>query len=406
MEILSKEGVFLIISAVLALYWLIKFAMMIRRLRVDPILSKRPVKIDVTPLISIILAVRDEERNIGDCILSFQNQTYSNWEMIIIDDRSRDGTAYIVEEMQKKDSRIRLVRNMEEPPLNWNGKIYANGKGVEDARGEWLVFTDADTRHHRAHLQSALAYCLHKNAAVLTILPGQICRGFWENTIQPFIFWLFWDYFPPRSLNKKKCKRAVASGTFFLVRRDTYETIGGWASVHNTIPDDVAFMERAKSLNLSAHLVLATRTLRVRMYQGFAESFEGWSRYMLSGANNNILIVFFEMLYALAFNFLPFLFPFFIGRYPCSSVLLALSAVLIFIIRYTINRLLGVAGGWAFAHPAGSLMLAAISLNALYRRITGKGIKWKGRIYLEEGRSIFWTGKSYRAKEAPKCTIS
>lgn len=399
MEILSREGFVFVISMVLAVYWMIKLVMMLPRLRRDPILSTEPVETGASPLISIIIAVRDEEEDIGGCIRSLQGQTYTNWEMVIVDDRSRDRTAKIIEEFQMGDPRIRLIKNTDEPPLDWNGKVYANGKGFKEARGEWLVFTDADTRHHPAHLRSALAYCLKCDVAVLTVLPSQICRGFWENTLQPFIFWLFWDYFPPRSINRNGNKRAGASGTFFLVWRDAYQTMGEWGSVRNIIPDDVAFVERAKALGLSAHLVIATRTIGVRMYRSLAESFEGWSRYMLSGANNNILVVFLEVLYAMGFNILPFLFPFFIGRYPCSAFLLAFSALLIVVIRFSINRLLGVPGGWAFTHPVASLLLVVIALNTIYRRITGKGVKWKGRIYMEEGRSIFWTGKEYRLKK-------
>jgi hypothetical protein len=137
----------------------------------------------------------------------------------------------------------------------------------------------------------------------------------------------------------------------------------------------------------------------VRMYQGLKESFEGWSRYMLSGANNNILTVFLEVFYSAGFNILPFLFPFFIERYPCSSLLLAFSALLIVVIRFAVNRLLGLAGGWALTHPIGSFILVVIALNTFYRRITGKGVRWKGRVYLEEGRSIFWTGREYRLKK-------
>ncbi len=399
MHILLQEGVVFGVSAILAVYWLFKFILLFYRFRVDPFLGTAPEQTPESPLVSIVIAVRDEERNIADCIRSFQKQTYPNWEMIVVDDRSRDKTAEIVRGLGDADPRIRLIKNTENPPPDWSGPVYAKEKGVTESRGEWLVFTDADTRHHPAHLRSALAYCLRNRAAVLTVLPGQICRGFWENTLQPFIFWLFWDYFPPRSLNRSTCRRAGASGTFFLVRRDAYETIGRWASVHNTIPDDVAFMEQAKALGLNAHLVIATRTLQVRMYRGFRESFEGWSRYLLSGANNNILIVPAEILYALGFNLLPFLFPFFRGRYPYSAGLLAFSAILIVFIRFRINRLLGVKGWWALTHPAAAVMLVAIAGNMLYRRIAGKGIKWKGRIYLEEGRGIFWTGKEYRVKE-------
>lgn len=398
-EILSREGALVILAPILAGFWLIKFVQMLRRLPRDPQLSTDPPSPPVSPLLSIVIAVRDEERNIEDCIRSFQAQTYGNWEMIVVDDRSRDRTAEIVRRLATGDPRIRLLGNTEDPPPNWSAQVYANGKGVKESRGEWLVFTDADTRHHPAHLQAALAYCLKNRIAVFSILPGQICRGFWENTIQPFIFWLFWDYYPPRTVNRENCRRAGASGTFFLSRRDAYETIGGWASVHNAIPDDLAFMERAKALGLSAHLVIASRTLKVRMYHGLQESFDGWSRYMLSGADNNIAVALLEIFYALVFNFFPFCFPFLAGRYPWTSLFLALAAALIVIIRWRINRLLGSAAAAAFTHPAAALTLAAISLNAIWRRITGRGVRWRGRIYLEAGRSLFWTGKEYRVKE-------
>jgi len=116
MYILSKEGVIFVISIVLAVYWLLKFFMMLRRLRIDPILSIEPVEIVAAPLISIVIAVRDEERNIEDCIRSFQGQNYANWEMIIVDDCSRDRTAEIIEEFQKDDHRVRLIRNTDRPP--------------------------------------------------------------------------------------------------------------------------------------------------------------------------------------------------------------------------------------------------------------------------------------------------
>lgn len=399
MNILSGEGSIFIFGAALLLFWLIRAVTLLRRTISDPVLSTGPVPLESSPLVTILLPVRNEERNIEECIRSFQNQTYTNWELVVIDDRSEDKTAEIVRALQKEDRRIRLVTNKESPPPEWSGQVYANVKGTKEARGEWLVYTDADTRHHPAHLNSALSYCLRNNAELLTIVPGQVCGSFWEYVMQPFVFWLFWDYYPPSSVNRKGSRRAGSSGTFFLVKREAYEAMGGWEPVHNCIPDDLAFMEMAKEKGVVAHLVVATRTLRVRMYHGLTETFEGWSRYMLSGANNNICMPAIEVFYALVFNILPFLFPFFIPRYPYSAFLLAASALLILFIRFRINRLLGVEGRWAITHPLASGLLIVVAFNTLYRRIAGKGVTWRGRVYLEEGRGIFWTGKRYKLSE-------
>ncbi|MCX6349508.1 MAG: glycosyltransferase, partial [Candidatus Aureabacteria bacterium] len=305
MHILTEGGSLLIFSGVLLAYWLIQAAVMLRRLAGDPVLSPDPPPLASAPLVSIVLPVRDEARNIEACIRSCQGQTHRNWELIIVDDRSADQTSELARSLREGDRRIRLLSNHSDPPPDWSGKVFANTQGAREARGEWLVFTDADTRHHPAHLQSALSYCLNRGVELLTVFPGLECPTFWEKVIQPFVFWLMWDYYPPAAANRPGGRRGGASGTFFLVKREAYERMGGWASVHDCIPDDVAFMERAQELKIAAHIVIGA-TIRVRMYHGFRESFAGWSRYMLSGANNNILIALLAIFYSAAFNVAPF----------------------------------------------------------------------------------------------------
>ncbi len=402
MGILAREGAIFIFSLAVLIFWLTRAFNLPRRLRRDPVLSPDPPEVGEVPLVSILLPVRDEEKNVAECVRSLLEQTYSRLEVIVIDDRSSDRTAEIVSEIARRDGRVRLVANAAEPPPAWSGQVHANVVGVREAKGEWLVFTDADTRHHRAHLQAALGYCLARGVRLLTVFPGMLGNNFWERTIQPFIFWLFWDYYPPASVNRPGSRRGAASGTFIMVERSAYLDLGGWESVANCIPDDVAIMEQAQARGVPAHLVVATETLKVRMYPTLRESFAGWSRYMLSGANNNVFVAGLEIFFALAFNVLPFLFFIFLFSHPASAGALAVSTLLILLVRGRVNRLFGVGPKWAATHPLGALVLAAAAGNSLCRRFAGKGVAWKGRIYLEEGRGIFWTGKRYRLKTVPR----
>src|SRR5690242_576100 len=111
------------------------------------------------PLVSIIVPARNEERNIRRCVTSLLEQDYANFEVIVVDDGSTDTTPRILDEIAQnhpRGNRLFVVRLRDSLPPGWAGKPHAIDCGTREARGEWLLLTDADTWHAPGALNYAV----------------------------------------------------------------------------------------------------------------------------------------------------------------------------------------------------------------------------------------------------------
>ena len=95
--------------------------------------------------VSILIAAKDEEETIEACVRSMLMQDYADFEVIVINDRSGDRTAEIVQRIADQDPRLRLL-NVEDLPEGWSGKNHAMWRGAAVATGDWLCLSDADCR--------------------------------------------------------------------------------------------------------------------------------------------------------------------------------------------------------------------------------------------------------------------
>ncbi len=137
------------------------------------------------PLVSVIIPARNEARNIERCVRSVLATTYTSIEVVVVDDRSTDGTAGIV--AQVAETRVRLVRGVE-PPAGWFGKQWAIVQGYKVAKGELLLFADADTKHEPELIPRAVRGLQDERVDLFTVLPRQEMLTFWERLIQPHVF--------------------------------------------------------------------------------------------------------------------------------------------------------------------------------------------------------------------------
>lgn len=90
-------------------------------------------------LVSIIMAAYNAEKTIELAIESVLNQTYSNFELLVINDCSKDGTAKLVEDFSAKDNRVRLISNEKN-----SGVSFTRKHGLEEANGSWIAILDSD----------------------------------------------------------------------------------------------------------------------------------------------------------------------------------------------------------------------------------------------------------------------
>lgn len=382
-----------------AVPWLIPFLTLPRLARRTPNLSDAPRA--TGPLVSIIIPARNESATIETVVGSILATTYAPFELLVVDDRSTDDTAAIVERMSA-DSRLRLVRG-EELPEGWYGKPWACFQGYRHARGELLLFTDADTRHRPDLLEHAVGALLAERAGLVTVSPLQRCVTFWERLIMPQIWFLLALRYTPSSVNRAvRARDVIANGQFILTTREAYEAVGTHSVVRHEVAEDLALAQTYLRRGLKLHFAFAERLMETRMYQGLSHLIEGWSKNVYLGGRQSFpdepfrrALVPVMLLVAMLYWLVPpgaliasGIDPHLGWLAPAAALATALSAgfwmLICFGMRIPVLHGLG--------YPLGALMALYIALRSTWRG--SRKVEWRGRVYKDTSVS----GKSERRK--------
>jgi glycosyltransferase involved in cell wall biosynthesis len=331
------------------------------------------------PLVSVIVPARNEEASLGACLESLVAQTGVSSEVIVVDDGSTDRTREIARSFQG-------VRLGEPRPLpsGWSGKNNALVAGVTEARGAWLLFTDADTVHSAGSLARSLAEAQLQKAALLSYSPEQEVHGLWEKAVMPVIFAELASLYRPSEVSDPASHAAAANGQYILVSRDAYDAVGGHAAIATSLLEDVALARAVKASGRKIFFRYGGDAVRTRMYRSFAQLREGWTK--------NLVL----------------LFP-----SPVRLAVLRLTEFVLIVGSGAIAVATGLHGKW---HPA---LVAAILTMVLYgfllHRIRKAKFSWdanilalvglplfsylllRSRIAYERG-TISWKGRRYAEK--------
>ena len=233
---------------------------------------------DRWPLVSIVVPARDEERGVRAAVTSFCKQDYPAFEVIVVDDRSTDATPRILAELQADFEHLTVVKG-QEPPEGWLGKPNALEIGRKHAKGEWLLFVDADVVYAPDLLRRALRYALREQAGMLFLYPrlttGEVLEAVTMSTLYLAAFAACPMFLVSRTKNKLL---ALGGGVFNLVRRDALEASGAFESLRNAVVDDVGMGRVVKAAGYRQAVALAGALIRIRMYGGFCDTVEGFSK--------------------------------------------------------------------------------------------------------------------------------
>ncbi len=221
----------------------------------------------------MIIPARNEEASLGTCLESLMSQVGVEFEIIVVNDHSTDRTGDIAASFPG----VRVIEGRI-LPQGWTGKNNAVACGAREARGEWLLFTDADTVHLPGSLARALAEAKERKAEMLSYSPEQIAVTFWEMAILPVVFAELARQFPPAKVSDPASPIAAANGQFILIRRETYDAVGGHGAVAGDILEDVALARRVKASGRKIRFRYAADAVRTRMYRNFAQLREGWTK--------------------------------------------------------------------------------------------------------------------------------
>jgi glycosyltransferase involved in cell wall biosynthesis len=225
------------------------------------------------PVVSIIVPARNEEACLRVCLPSLVEQTGVTFEIIVVDDGSTDRTREIAESF----AGVRVV-DTGPLPQGWSGKNNAVTAGVRLAKGEWLLFTDADTVHRAGSLARAVAEAKAQGAALLSYSPEQEVHGFWERAVMPVIFAELAGRYRPAEVSDPASPVAAANGQYILVLRSAYEAVGGHAAIAGELLEDVALARAVKRTGRKIFFRFGGDAVRTRMYRNFAQLREGWTK--------------------------------------------------------------------------------------------------------------------------------
>ncbi len=233
------------------------------------------------PEVSIIVPARNEEASLGDCLRSLVSQNGVSFEIIVVDDGSTDRTREIAEDFATVQANTRVnVRVISPGPLppGWTGKNNAVVAGAGVARGEWLLFTDADTVHVPGSLARALAEAKREKADLLSYSPEQIVVSVAERVVMPVVFAELASQYPPAKVCDECSGIVAANGQYILVRRAAYDVAGGHAGVANEILEDVALAKAFRREGRRVFFRYGGDAVRTRMYRNWAQLREGWTK--------------------------------------------------------------------------------------------------------------------------------
>jgi len=265
----------------LALPWLLPLAAL-------PILSRKHPRLADEPesggtLVSVIVPARNESATIDRLLDSLRRTTYSPVEIIVVDDASTDDTAAIAGRHAEQDSRVRVVGGAPLPD-GWYGKSWACVQGHRAARGDLLLFTDADTLHEPSVLSHAVGGLERTGADLATVLTRQELVSFWERAVMPQILTLLLFRYRPAQLNRARRRRdVIANGQFILVRREAYESVGTHEVVRDGVAEDLLIAQRFLEMGKRLRAWWADDLIATRMYTGLGAMVEGWSKNMYLG---------------------------------------------------------------------------------------------------------------------------
>src|SRR6185437_10248552 len=160
----------------------------------------------------------------------------------------------------------------------WTGKANAVWAGAQAARGEWLLFTDADTVHEPGSASRAVVEAERHGVALLSYSPRQIVRGLWQRALMPLVFSELAMTYPPAKVSDPEKHLAAANGQFLLMRRDVYFANGGHEAIKKSVLEDVALAQVVKRLKQGLRFRYAPEAVSTRMYRSLGAMVEGWTK--------------------------------------------------------------------------------------------------------------------------------
>ena len=379
--------IFVAIFVGVSLTWIFFIRTMLLTFRDTPHLDKFEKKQHEKPRVSIILPARNEEKFIAKCLDSLLDQDYENYEIIAIDDSSDDATADIIKQYSQKSSKIVYVSARKKPD-GWIGKNWACVEGYKKATGQLLLFTDSDTKHSQNVLSLAVSHLLSLNLDALTVIPKMLCLDRWTKITLPAISTFLHTRFSALRVNDPTKKTGYFFGSFYLIKNETYRSVGTHEGVKAELIEDGALGKKVKEAGFRMRMTRGEHLVEAVWARDFDTLWNALKRLIipLYLQTQGIAVgIFFAILFLL---FMPF--PFLVysailfGSAISVSLLFAVSVlatILIYVAALVETRGLQIKQKYALFWPVGSFIVVCGFLSGILQAKSKNAVSWRGREY-------------------------
>ena len=344
-----------------------------------------PSSLAELPLVSIIVPARNEGDTIEEALSSLLDLEYERLEIIVVNDRSTDHTGEVLRELKKRHKRLNLIEIKDLPP-GWLGKCNAMHQGAAVARGDYLLFTDADIIMEKSTISRAVAVVQKEGLDHLSLFFKNLAPGGLLNAMVLDLGGGLMALFRPWKVSDPVSRAFMGVGAFNMVKRTVYQAIGGHEGIRMHPIDDVMLGKKIKRAGYRQDCMLGFDFVAVHWYDTPIAMINGLMKNMFSVFCFRISPILPVIVLVVLVNILP-----------CWGLLLATDSTtrLIFFLAVILHCLTFIRGGQAMgvenAHALYGLLPPYITvyiiLRATYITVKNGGIDWRGTHYsLEELR--------------------
>src|SRR6202522_721607 len=352
--------------------------------KIPSVYSVAPLPDAECPTVSILFAARDEEEKLPGALATFLALDYPRYEVVAANDRAGDATGAILETAARDNARLKVV-SISSLPAGWLGKPHAMQKAYERSTGDWLVLTDADVHFAPDVLRRAMALAEKNKWDHMALLADAKMHTFGEKVVMTFFAFAFVMATRPWSVSNPKSSAYIGVGAFQLIRRSTYEKIGGHQRLAMEVVDDVKVGKLVKQVGGRSGVAKAGPAVSVHWHSGVRNIIRGTEKNFVAAANYSLWVAgaqLFSVFMAWIFPWLAL--PFVHGW---VRIFAAVAIVVPMMAQAGAAREFRVPMLYALTQPVAAVIFFWMLLRSTIVTLRNGGLRWRGTFYpLEELR--------------------
>ncbi len=366
-------------SILVTIFWvLLSVYLLINSYRIKFLRTVKTSKTLAEPAIAIIIAVRNEEEELEKALNSICNLDYSNYRLVLINDRSTDRTPQILENFAQRFSHV-TVLHIDKLPESWLGKSHALYQGYRNSAEEWLLFTDADVVFKPDTLTKAISYSIDRKLDHLVLLPHIHSRSGIFNSVLATFKIMFDLQYRPWAAKNPHSGASIGMGAFNLVKRKAYETAGTHVRFSLHPNDDLQLGEHIKSSGFRQDVLYGDEQIKYEWYSSLNGFIKGLMKNAFSSVNYSFLKAVINSIGALLFFVLPVPVLLLSGapQLQFMAAIILLSQLALYLLKPALH------GKWWYilVIPFAAAVISFIMLKSAILTTWQRGIYWRESFY-------------------------